>query len=234
MRKHENFILSEMSDMMKEVVFACKAIPAGIETFAANDYIFQTLFMKMTGFQEQKMKCICWELATDDFDFRRDYMQQAGGLGEMSTAASKKYVYQHLVEVIKKCQGDFNPTNDLDKASIVAKVKDDVTKSFEKSPLAESNMRLYQEFPSTYDKDFTVDYFATSETELLAGNLVTIYESLYKHRNRCAHNALSYQQNLPALKQLAANEIIYESYYVRYALLLLIDEVMIGLYKKLL
>lgn len=234
MRKHENFILSEMSDMMKEIVSACNAIPAGIETFAANDYIFQTLFMKMTGFQEQKMKCICWELATDDFDFRRDYMQQAGGLGEMSTAASKKYVYQHLVEIVKMSQGGFDLTNDLDKASIVSKVKDDVTKTFGNSPLAESNMRFYQEFTNIYDNDFTPDYFATSETELLAGNLVTIYECLYKHRNRCAHNAFSYQKNLPAMKQLAANEIIYESYYVRYALLLLIDEVMIGLYKKLL
>ncbi len=234
MGKHKHFILSEMSDMMEEIVFACKAIPAGIESFAVNDYIFQTLFMKMTGFQEQKMKCICWELATDDFDFRRDYMQQAGGLGEMSTATSKKYVYQHLVEIAKKGQVGFDLAIDLDKALIVKKVKDDVIKTFEKSPLAESNMRFYQEFSNTYDKDFTSDYFATSETELLAGNLVTIYDHLYKYRNRCAHNTLSYQQNLPSLKQLAANEIIYESYYVRYALLLLIDEVMIGLYKKLL
>ena len=32
----------------------------------------QSIFMKMTGAQEQKMKCICWEIATIDFDLRRD------------------------------------------------------------------------------------------------------------------------------------------------------------------
>lgn len=233
MTKHEQFILTEMADMMEEIVFACKAVPAGIEAFAVNDYIFQTLFMKMTGFQEQKMKCICWELATDDFEFRRDYMQQAGGLGEMSTAESKKYVYKHLVEIVKKRMNTFDPTTDIDKAGIVAKVKANVAKSFEKSPLTETNMREYQEFSSIYDRYFTPDYFATNDTELLAGNLVNIYDRLYKHRNRCAHNALSYQQNLPSLKQLASNEIVYESYYVRYALLLLIDELVISIYKKL-
>lgn len=111
-------------------------------------------------------------------------------------------------------------------------MKDGVIKSFERNPLTESNQRLYQDFPGVYDKNFKTDYFAASDTELLAGNLVPIYESLYKHRNRCAHNATSYQQNLPSLKQLVANEIVYESYYVRYAMLLLIDEVMIELYKE--
>jgi hypothetical protein len=30
----------------------------------------QSIFIKMTGFQEQKLKCIVWELATDDYEYR--------------------------------------------------------------------------------------------------------------------------------------------------------------------
>lgn len=118
MRKHDQFILTELLNLMEEIVFASKAISAGIEAFAVSDYIFQTMFMKMTGFLEQKMKCICWELATDNYDFRREYLQQVGSLGEMSTSDSKKFVYKHLVNIIQKNKENFKPETDLNKTHI--------------------------------------------------------------------------------------------------------------------
>ncbi len=63
-------------------------------------------------------------------------------------------------------------------------------------------------------------------------NLNDIYSILYKHRNRCAHNTQSYQQNLPTLKTLANEDYQYENYFVRFAILILIDKVFIELYKK--
>ncbi|TNE74930.1 hypothetical protein EP331_00480, partial [bacterium] len=53
-----------------------------------------------------------------------------------------------------------------------------------------------------------------------------------KHRNRVAHNTHSYQQNLPTLKTLVNENYIYENYFLWFAILVLIDNIFIELYKK--
>ena len=67
MNNHTEFILSPITGILKDVVSASTGIGSGIETYPLCDYIMQSVFLKMTGFQEQKMKCICWELATNDY-----------------------------------------------------------------------------------------------------------------------------------------------------------------------
>ncbi|CCX48665.1 uncharacterized protein BN813_01809 [Bacteroides sp. CAG:927] len=57
-----------------------------------------------------------------------------------------------------------------------------------------------------------------------------MYSCLYLHRNRCAHNLTSYQQNRPSLEILSSIESVYENYYIRFALLIIIDKIMISLY----
>ena len=71
MKNHKNFILSSISDVLNDAVSASAGVNSGIETYPLCDYIMQSVFLKMTGFQEQKMKCICWELATNDYEYRR-------------------------------------------------------------------------------------------------------------------------------------------------------------------
>jgi hypothetical protein len=63
-------------------------------------------------------------------------------------------------------------------------------------------------------------------------NLKEIYATLYKYRNVCAHNTQSYQQNLPTLKTLSDENYQYENYFVRFAILTLIDKIFIELYTK--
>ena len=58
MRNHTEFILSPITKILDDVVSASSGIGSGIETFSLCDYVMQSVFMKMTGFQEQKMKCI--------------------------------------------------------------------------------------------------------------------------------------------------------------------------------
>ena len=55
---------------------------------------------------------------------------------------------------------------------------------------------------------------------------------LYKHRNRVAHNLLSYQQNLPTLSKLKEKNNKYENYFLYFFMLIFIDELFIYLYKK--
>lgn len=54
---------------------------------------------------------------------------------------------------------------------------------------------------------------------------------MYLHRNRCAHNLSSYQQNRPSLEILSNIDSVYENYYIRFALLIIIDKIMINLYR---
>ena len=59
-----------------------------------------------------------------------------------------------------------------------------------------------------------------------------MYEYLYSHRNRIAHNTLSYQQNLSSLNVLIKEEYKLNNYFIYFSLLILIDNVMINLYKQ--
>ncbi len=56
------------------------------------------------------------------------------------------------------------------------------------------------------------------------------YQSLYNHRNRSAHNTLSYQQNLPTFKTLSDERYNYENYFFWFSLLILIDKIFIEMY----
>ena len=114
MSVHSDFILAPVSDILCDTSTITHSMSWGIEMYPLWDNIMQSIFMKMTGAQEQKMKCIC---------------------------------------------------------------------------------------------------------------------CLYIHRNRCAHNLTSYQQNRPSLEILSGIDSVYENYYIRFALLIIIDKIMITLYQ---
>jgi hypothetical protein len=73
----------------------------------------------MTGFQEQKMKCIMWELATNDYDYRYKRYTQTP-LGECSSYKEKKDVYKDLLELIKRHKPDFDISTEIDRNAIAA------------------------------------------------------------------------------------------------------------------
>jgi len=69
---HNSFILTSITKILEEAISTTIGIGDGIETYALYDYVMQSVFLKMTGAQEQKMKCICWELATNNYGYRYD------------------------------------------------------------------------------------------------------------------------------------------------------------------
>ena len=72
--KHEEFILSPIEQILEDAANATKLLNIRIEAFPLNDYILKSVFLEMTGFQEQKFKCIAWDIATENFEFRFDYL----------------------------------------------------------------------------------------------------------------------------------------------------------------
>jgi hypothetical protein len=235
MNNHNEFILSPITDVLTDVVSASAGIGNGIETFPLCDYVMQSVFLKMTGFQEQKMKCVCWELASRDYEYRYEFTKSP--LGECSSYSEKQGIYKGLVEQIKKLQSTFDVAKDIDRDDLLATTVSEVKNIFNNTNLsawAQNNFTEYGKILNEIEKK----HFATDGnslfTEMKTGtSLKTIYKDhLYRHRNRVAHNTQSYQQNLPTLNTLVKEDYKYENYFVWFAVLILIDKLFIELYRK--
>lgn len=226
--RHTDFILSPISKILENAVASCIGIGSGIETYPLCDYLMQSTFLKMTGFQEQKMKCICWELATHDYNYRRILLANDDKLGECSSYHDKSNIYKRLISNIET-NSTFNIETDIDKAKISRDVKSSIKNIFIDTNLSLWTQREFNEFTCT--SIIPATNFATRKN-LLESSWQDKYKALYNHRNRCAHNTLSYQQNLPTLKTLESEDYKYENYFLWFALLVLIDEVFMELYRR--
>ena len=102
--KHYNFITTPIFNILEESVIACRDIGDGIETQTISEYILQTTFLKMTGASEQKLKCICWELATNDYEYRYQYLNK--DYVECSKYKDKNAIYKDLIEEIRKLEDE--------------------------------------------------------------------------------------------------------------------------------
>ena len=236
MNNHNIFILSPITEILRNSIKATAGIGSGIETFPLCDYVMQSVFLKMTGFQEQKMKCICWELATNDYEYRYErYTTKT--LGECSSYSEKMSIYQDIVKQIGKHIVDFDISTGIDKTAILSKTTSEITSIFSNTNLSIWTQKNFNDFKNIW-RDVQNMHFANDKNNLFTAtntgiSLRNIYDNhLYKHRNRCAHNTQSYQQNLPTLKTLVNENYKYENYFIWFALLVLIDKIFISLYEK--
>lgn len=111
----QEFILTPIAKILQDTVTACNGIGPGIETQSLGEYVLQTTFLKMTGASEQKLKCICWEMATNDYEYRYQYLKK--NYGECSAYMDKSNIYRDLIERIAKCDPSFSVAslfNDID------------------------------------------------------------------------------------------------------------------------
>ena len=74
--QHSEFILTPILNILKDGISASRAIGDGMDVYPMGEYLMQSLFLKMTGAQEQKLKCICWDLATLDYEYRYDFLNK--------------------------------------------------------------------------------------------------------------------------------------------------------------
>ena len=154
MSKHRDFILTDFSEFIEDSVQLSQGISLSIGSYGICEYVFLTLFLKLTGASEQKMKCLCWEMGTEDYEFRRKYLEINSKYGEMSNDESKKYVFQNLVKIITKADDSFIVENFIDKATILKDVKEFVLTIFKDTMLSSWNLRDYNNFEEIYDKVF--------------------------------------------------------------------------------
>ena len=225
--QHYKFITTPLSKILEDGVNASRGIGSGIETYPLCDYIMQSIFLKMTGAQEQKMKCICWEMATNDYKYRYEYLNNKN-YGEHSDYKSKNSIYKDLIKQIPQFSISIITTE-------ISNVKNTINDILGNTCLYFAQQKSFMNFMSDNKvlKDNQIKQSQSNSYPLFQSDLQKYYDEIvYDHRNRCAHNLTSYQQNLPTLNTLANPDYIYRNYFFRFAILILIDEIFICLYKK--
>ncbi|WP_192890481.1 hypothetical protein [Vibrio bathopelagicus] len=131
---HNKFILSPIKNILVDVTSACIGIGSGVETYPLCDYVMQSALLKMTGAQEQKMKCICWELATNDYEYRYQRFNLKP-FGECSNYQEKKELYKDLVIQIEKHSELKFKDNLIDNNQILRITNHSIIESFENTNL---------------------------------------------------------------------------------------------------
>ena len=66
---HTDFITSDIFEIVDDAIMSASTIDPNIAHYPLCEYLLQSVFLRLTGYQEQKLKCILWEIASDDFDF---------------------------------------------------------------------------------------------------------------------------------------------------------------------
>lgn len=91
------------------------------------------------------------------------------------------------------------------------------------------NQNSYTQFLKS--KIIEEEQYLKDGKNLLGEKLKNEYEELYNQRNKIAHNTLSYQQNLPDFNILKNEKEYSRNYFLWFAILLLIDNIFIEMYK---
>lgn len=241
MSRHRKFITTYLYKLIEETLNACSSANSGISSFPLCEYVMQTTFLKLTGASEQKLKCILWDLATDDYEFRYSFLKE--NYGECSNYKSKNAVFKNLIDCIRKIDFNFEIT-DVTKSEIIENTKDKCNKIFSKALFKEWLPREYIDYKSFTDNvssnqiltntNGSYGLFAKKDSpgkNEKQNNLKNAFDAMYDHRNRCAHNSLSYQDNLPAFSKMNSENYKYENWFIRFFVLNLLDEIFIHFYE---
>ncbi|ANW96089.1 hypothetical protein AXE80_07265 [Wenyingzhuangia fucanilytica] len=230
MNKHQEFIFSPITSILQEVVLANSGVSFAIETYPLSEYIMQSVFLKMTGFQEQKLKCLTWEMATSDFEYRRTLLGNEDNLGECSSYNSKNKIYQRLISILEKEIQNFKVNENIDASMILNNSVEEIKNIFKGSTLLIWDQNNYNYFSKNIKQIIKHNHFANTKRNLFESSLQELYKSLYSFRNQCAHNTLSYQENLPTLNTLSNSKYLNYNYFIWFTQLIIIDKIFISLY----
>lgn len=223
-----DFITTSVYEILQEGVAAVECLQYnGIDTYPALGYFLQSVFLRMTGFEEQKLRNICWEVASLDLDYRYQMIQGRVSYGEYSKLEDKKKVYDLLREKTKDLGLSFN--FDSKKGSMLSEVKSEMESTLKDTLVSQSYPSAYHQY-EIFVKSWKNDHFAQGG-QLLGGSIEKVYEALYKQRNRCAHNTPSYQQDAVTFTDMQDGQMINSNYFSYFAILLLLDKIFIEAFR---
>lgn len=230
---HTDFIISDIFDVVDDAIMSTSSIGQNIAHYSLCEYLFQSVFLRLTGYQEQKLKCILWEIASDDLDFRYKYLSGSVKVNECSQLSDKNIVYNILKKTLEDKNHPFLFPDEIEINRQISEIKDNLISKFETSVFRKWLPREYSrfiEFSSNirYKRD---GYFTLKSIFGGDNYLNEAFDKLYRHRNRCAHNLLSYQSNVPKLQDFTKDVDGSDNYFTRILLLCMIDNVFTRMFK---
>jgi len=217
MMKHKEFILTPLVSLIEKTLLPLDMYKGQMSSYAIKEYVLQTLLFKLTGCMEQKAKCILWDIATHDFEFRRVFLEDK----------QRKYSkYDERIEVYITLLQQVGKIKETRKNDLLTQLKVFKEEVLEKSI---NKMGLPRDLHDLEIKNlFDIKRWAVNC--LFDNSLHEIYKQLYNHRNRCAHNVLSYQGNaMPPQKIKDLGGYNYASWFT---LLVLMDMIYMELYTE--
>lgn len=232
--KTEAFILSPLSELLSEAAIAMEAVENGMKGYQVADWLMPTIFLRMTGAQEQKLKCINWDLGSLDFELR--YHLYSNKMGEMSCYDEKyKLCCELLSSIIRNNQG-FDPAIDINRKKLLDDANACIVTICGNSVMKDwyaADYKDFEEKTATFKTQELVVWSTDKQkcTALFSGGLLSAFGALYNHRNKCAHNTMSYQRNLPKFELLSGQNAVFENYFIRFYVLILLDILFVQLYK---
>ena len=230
----DEFIFSPLSGLLDDAVDALETVERGMKSYCVADWIMPAIFLRMTGAQEQKLKCINWNLGSLDLELR--YNRYSSKMGEMSSYDDKNKLCDDLLTYILSHSRNLSPTTVVDRQTLLDKarlvVEDSCGISVMKVWYA-GDYKDFEEVMSVFKAQELAVWNSNNNkfSSLLSGNLLSAFQALYCHRNRCAHNTTSYQKNLPKFDVLSGPNAKYENYFIHYYILVLLDLLFVQLYR---
>ena len=224
---HTDFITSDIFEIVDDAIMSTSTIGQNIAHYPLCEYLLQSVFLRLTGYQEQKLKCILWEIASDDFEFRYKYLNGSINVGECSRLEDKDKVYT----ILKDKNFPFPDENEINRQ--ISEIRDNLTSKLETTIFSKWLPRDFSRFID-FSKEIRYrdnGYFTVSGIFGGDNSLNNAFEKLYRHRNRCAHNLLSYQSNIPKLLDLTKDDDGSDNYFTRILLICMVDNVFTRMFR---
>lgn len=234
---HITFIESPISDILQTGIKSVALLETGMKILPTIDYILSSLFLQLTGAVEQKMKQILWELASNSFECRYEFMREAHG--EYSSIKDKNSVLKLLCHGILNIDSNYNFDTEISRGTIIDKSVDCIKQSFKNTNISASYPQEYSQFFKIVDRNNIKDNQLFHDKRIFLPQaqcgdpikLAEAYESLYRYRNSCAHNTKSYQIDVPTLTTMSQDNYLYQNPFLRFFILILIDSLFLELFK---
>jgi len=239
---NRTFIVSPISNILQNSVISTNMMPNGFSSYPVVEYILPLVFLKMTGCLEQKIKTICWEMATYSYVYRYELLSTK--LGECSNYKDKNNVYKELIKQI--CETKAVECIEVKRTNMLRDIETNIQSIFDETIFAKSFPEEYNFFFQLWHDikslpNINVDYIIecnednkNNKRNLFINNdhLKSIHNQIINFRNSIAHNTKSQYKNLPSIQVMFDENYKYENYFLRFAILLFVDKLFINVFEE--
>lgn len=252
MSNNSEYIKIPITSLLDEAIAILSNMEWNMRSFAVAEYIFHSLFLKMTGAQEQKFKCLVWEIGSIDLDFRKNQIfDKKWEYGECSKLDVKNDIIKALYNCTKEYQWNKseNIISEKERDDIYLNAKEYINYLYERALKKSVYHREYNDFNRIWQSKImpTDSIWWENNGQLVPfknkdnynakdrDNIITfkdVYDNLYYYRNLCAHNFKAFQTNNFDFNRMRKAVDVTNNYFFRFAALMVIDAIVITIYKK--